>query len=129
MPVFYSKVQRNNPSSPDEPKEWYATLKRIALVKEKDVAKQIADETTLNRKEAEMALAQFEKVLIRELTNGNSVQLGDWESFRLTCSSEGQDSKENVRTDNIKKINIQFTPGKSLKEAIQKVTLRDITSM
>ena len=62
MPVFYSKVERRNPLMPEEPKKWYAVLKRIHMVKEKEVAKQIADETTLNRKEAEMALAQFEKI-------------------------------------------------------------------
>ena len=33
-------------------------------MKEKEVAKQIADETTLNPKEAEMAVAQLKKVLI-----------------------------------------------------------------
>ena len=76
MAVFYNKVQRADPTNRSETK-WYATLKRISMVKEKEVAKQISDETTINRKEAEMALAQFEKILIRELMNGNSVQLGD----------------------------------------------------
>ena len=66
------------------------------MVHEKQVASQIADETTLNRKEAEMALAQLEKVLIRELLAGNSVQLDDWSSFNLTCNSASHDQREQV---------------------------------
>ena len=62
-------------------KKWYASLKRITMVKEKQVAKLISEETTLNPKEDEMALAQLEKVLINQLLSGNSVQLGDWGSF------------------------------------------------
>jgi nucleoid DNA-binding protein len=61
------------------------------MVKEKEVAKQIADETSLNRKEAELALALFQKVLVRLLSEGHSVQLDDWASFGLSCHSEGKD--------------------------------------
>jgi predicted histone-like DNA-binding protein len=86
---------------------------------ESNVAKEISDETTLNRKEAEMALAQLEKVLINNLLSSNSVQLGDWGSFHLSCNSTGSDSKEEVTANNIKSLNIRFTPGKSLKDALK----------
>ena len=88
MAIFYNKIQRRNPSlKKDETKLWYPVLRRVDQVKEKEVAKQIADETTLNPKEAEMAVAQLKKVLINALTNGNSVQLGDWGSFYLSISA------------------------------------------
>jgi predicted histone-like DNA-binding protein len=99
------------------------------MVKEKEVAKQIADETTINPKEAEMVLSLFEKILIRELMNGNSVQLGDWGSFHLTCNSEGKETKEEVNAGSIQKVNIRFTAGKSLKEAMQKIIFKDIDSI
>ena len=129
MAVFYSKVERGNPLKPHEPKKWYAVLKRVTMVKEKEIAKQIADETTINRKEAEMALAQFEKILLRELMNGNSVQLGDWGSFHLSCNSKGYDKKEEVGGECIKKLNIRFTPGKDLKEGIKKATFKDAETL
>jgi predicted histone-like DNA-binding protein len=120
MSIFYNKVERGNPMDPQAPKKWYAVLKTIGQTGEKDVAKLIADETTLNRKEAEMALDQFEKILLRLLLDSHSVQLGDWGSFHLTCNSDGSDTKEEVGVTNIKNLNIRFTPGKELKEAIQK---------
>jgi predicted histone-like DNA-binding protein len=106
----------------DKTKKWYLTLKTISQISEKEAAKQIADETTLNRKEAEMALAQFEKVLISNLLASNSVKLGDWGSFHLTCNSAGADTKETLTAKNVKGLNIRFTPGKALKEAIGKAS-------
>ena len=128
MPVFYKKVQRSTPSDKGE-RKWYAVLKRISMVKEKEVAVRIADETTLNPKEAEMALAQFEKILIYELMNGNSVQMGDWGSFYLTCNSEGKDTREKVNANSIQKVNVRFIAGKSLKEALKKISFKDADAL
>ncbi len=122
MPVFLNKVERGNPLKKTDPKKWYVTLKTVTQLKESDVARQIADETTLNRKEAEMALAQLEKVLITNLLASNSVQLGDWGSFHLTCNSEGMDTKEALTASAVEGLNIRFTPGKALKEALMKAT-------
>ena len=59
MPILLNRIERGNPVT--KTKKWYATIKTVTQVKENAVAKQIADETTINRKEAEMAMAQLEK--------------------------------------------------------------------
>ena len=120
MPILFNKIQRANPQNRTAPKKWYPSLKTISQVKEKQVAQEIADETTLNRKEAEMALSQLEKILISNLLASNSVQLGDWGSFHLTCSSEASETKQEVNASKIKGLNIRFVPGKSLQEALGK---------
>ena len=120
MAVLFNKVERSNPINRSAQKKWYPSVKTILQVKEKDVAAAIADETTLNRKEAEMALSQLEKVLIANLLASNSVQLGDWGSFYLTCSGTPSDTKEEVTAANISGLNIRFSPGKALKEALAK---------
>ena len=119
MPILFNKVERANPQNRTAPKKWFPILKTISQIKEKAVAREIADETTLNPKEAEMALSQLEKVLIRNLLASNSVQLGDWGSFRLTCNSEGSDTQKEVTAGKINKLNIRFTPGKALTEALK----------
>jgi len=53
-------------------------------VKEREIAKQIADETTLNPKEAEMAVSQLLKVVVNILLHGGTVQLGSLCLFRVT---------------------------------------------
>ena len=129
MALIYNRVQRKNPMKPDEPAKWYPVLKTTKMVREKEVAKEIADETTLNPKEAEMALSQFQKIMIRTLLNGQSVQLGDWGSFYLTLHTEGSDTEAEATAAKVKKINIRFTAGKELREAIAKASFKDAATL
>jgi predicted histone-like DNA-binding protein len=92
------------------------------LVSEKEVAKLVADETTINRKEVEMALDQFPKVLLRLLLDSHSVQLCDWGSFRLTCSGKGAETAAELTAKNIEDVHIRFTPGVEIRDVLAKVT-------
>lgn len=118
MEFLFSKVERANPKDRFAPKKWYAVLRSRGRVSEKEVAKQIADETLLTPWEAEIALAYLEVVLIDCLLEGKSLQLGNWGGFYLTCNSAPSDTKEKVTAKNINKLNIRFVPGKALKEAL-----------
>ena len=129
MPILFNKVERSNPLNKTASKKWYPSLKTLSQVKEKDVAKAISDETTLNRKEAEMALGQLEKVLINNLLASNSVQLGDWGSFYLTCKGTPSDNKNEVTANNISNLNIRFSPSKSLKDALKNATFIPVESI
>jgi predicted histone-like DNA-binding protein len=91
MALFFKKVQRGNPSNPAAPKLWYPILKSLGLIKEKKVAELLADETTLNPKEAEMTLFQLFKVIIRLPINGHTVQLDELGSFRVTARGKGSE--------------------------------------
>jgi len=122
MSILFNKVERGNPQDSTAPKKWYPSLRSIDLVPEKEVAKLVADETTLNRKEVEMALDQFEKILLRLLLDSHSVKLGDWGSFRLTCNGEGAATADEVSARNIKGLNIRFTPGAEMRDALSKAT-------
>jgi predicted histone-like DNA-binding protein len=119
MAIFYNKIERRNPQEATAPKKWYASLKTIRQVREKEVAKLVADETTMDPKEVEMALDRFQQILIRLLLDGHSVQLGDWGSFHLTCNSVGVDTKAEVVAGNIKNLNVRFTPGTELTDALK----------
>jgi predicted histone-like DNA-binding protein len=129
MALFYRKVQRGNPSNPAAPKLWYLILKSVGLVKEKEVAKLLADETTLNPKEAEMTLYQLFKVVIRLLLEGHTVQLGELGSFRLTARSEGAETEDEANANKIKSVHVHFTASDALREQIQHATFKDIASM
>ena len=129
MAIFYNVVQRKNPSKPTDPMQWYIVLRRVEQKGEEDVAIEIADETTLNPHEARMSIEQMKKVLIRNLLNGHSVRLGSWGSFHLTISSKPSATEKEADASKVTKINIRFTPGKELKEAIAKAQLRNVKTM
>jgi predicted histone-like DNA-binding protein len=129
MSILYNKVERVNPARPENPKLWYPVLKSTGLVREKEVARRVADETTLNPKEAEFAVAQLFKVVTDYLLNGKTVQLGELGSFRLTVSSEGVATETEVTATQIKHVNIRFTASETLKEALQKATFMAVETL
>ena len=124
MTLLYKKIQRVNPLKKDEPRKWYPVVKSLGTLSEKEVAKRISDDTTLNPKEAEMALAQLEKVLVSGLLDGYTVKIGDWGTFQVTVNATGADTEKDATASKITKVNIRFTAGKSLREAAQKATFR-----
>lgn len=129
MSIYFNSALRGNPALPDEPKKWYPVIRSTGMKKERDVAKEIADETTLNPKEAEMAIYQLEKIMLRWLLEGKTVQLGELGSFRLTAKSSGVATEEDVTALQIKKLNLRFQPSKQLKEAIAKAQFVPVDSL
>jgi hypothetical protein len=65
MSILYNKVERGNPANPGVLKLWHPILKSTGMIREKEVTKRIADETTLNPKEAEVTATQIKNVNIR----------------------------------------------------------------
>ncbi|MDR1985311.1 MAG: HU family DNA-binding protein [Prevotellaceae bacterium] len=129
MPLFYNKIERGNPADTSAPKLWYPVLKSTGLVKEKEVARQLADETTLNAKEAEMAVSQLLKVVTKLLLDGHTVQLGSLGSFRLTANASGVATEAEVTAAQIKKLNVRFSESEELKDAVKKATFKDVASL
>jgi predicted histone-like DNA-binding protein len=129
MPVFYNKVKRGNPSNPSAPKLWYPVLKSTGLVREKEVARLLSDETTLNPKEAEMAIYQLLKVMVRLLLDGHTVQLGSLGSFRLTAHSRGVATEAEVTAALIEKLTVRFSESEEVKDNVKKATFKDVSSL
>jgi predicted histone-like DNA-binding protein len=99
------------------------------MIREEEVAKRLADETTLNPKEAEMSITQLMKVVAAALLNGSTVQLGDLGSFRLTAATEASDTKEGVTAAKIKKVQVRFTESEELKNALKNAKFVDAASL
>ena len=93
MAIFYKKMQRSNPLNRAIVK-WYPVLKSIGILKTKDLAKLMSDETTMNPKEAEMALYEMVKIFKRELKDGKTISIDDFGTFMLTAKTTGEDSQE-----------------------------------
>ncbi len=57
----------------------------------------------------------------------NIVDLGDFGTFRLSVKAEGSDSADEVTANNIKNVNVRFTPGKEFKLALGGVTFKKLS--
>lgn len=76
MSIFLKPVQRRNPLKPDEVMKWYPVQNTVKMVDESEVAELIADETTLNPMEAQMAIRQLRKIVQRLLLDGKRREAG-----------------------------------------------------
>ncbi len=63
-------------------------------------------------------LKSFIKVVPRELAAGKIVRLGDLGYLRVSLSSEGHDTPEEVSGNSVTKRRIIFTPGSKLKNML-----------
>lgn len=130
MPIFYNKTQRStNPSDKNAEKKWYPVAKSISPATEKEVAKIIADETTLNPMEAEMAIAQARKAILILLKAGRTVKLGDWATFRVTLRANGADTEEECTASKIKEVVPHCTFSQEFKEELQRASFQNTKSM
>ena len=102
MPLFFNKMQRRNPQDPEGERKWYVVLRSTGVADEQEMAKLLSEETTLNPKEAEMAIYQLFKVVVRQLLNSKTVPLGSIGTLRLTVSSEGADTEKEANANLIK---------------------------
>lgn len=127
--VILQQSAKGHPRDPKGARKWYAILKSVGQVDEHEVAKLVSDETTLNPKEAEMAVYQLEKVMERLLLDGHTVQIGELGSFSLTIISEACHGEKEVTPDKIKKLNLRFRAGKGIKAALENAKFRPAEDM
>ena len=123
MAIFYKKMQRSNPLNRAMVK-WYPVLKSIGVLTTKALAKLMSDETTMNPKEAEMAIYELVKIFKRELKNGKTITIDDFGTFYLTAKTTGEDTEEAVGAKNISGLNLRFRPNADFKNEIAKSEVR-----
>ena len=117
-------VKQKKASPKDGTVKYYPILKTIRQVGEKEVAQLLSEETTLNPREAEMALAQLEKVMLRLLMAGYSVKMGDWASFHVTATGEGSATEKECNGSKVKRIRVQCRMSKTFLEKLQGADLQ-----
>jgi predicted histone-like DNA-binding protein len=129
MAVFFNRIQRSDPRNPAGSRKWFLILKSLSTRRTGEVAQRMADETTMNPKEAELALYELVKVMKDILKEGSTVQIDDLGTFYLTGNSSASDTEGEVSAHNCKAIHIRFRPDEALQAEINKVQLKPIDKL
>ena len=93
---------------------------------ERGLAKYVASDTELSVREAETVIELLQKIVVRELLDGKKVKFGELGTFSLTVNSIGCDSVDEVDSDKIKRIKLNFRPGKNMKKAFSSATFLQV---
>jgi len=120
----YRVVKRSNPQKKDEVKQ-YASPVNAGRLKIKDLSKDIAARTTLNRGDIENVLISFVESLPTYLKVGMSVKLGEFGTMRLSLKSEGVEEPKKFDASKIQGVKIIFTPSSELKRSLQDIEFEE----
>jgi predicted histone-like DNA-binding protein len=122
MAVKFNVTQRANPLKPTALKKYYASTISAGEISLKQLSKRISSMSTVNSGDILAVLDLLNQVMIEELGDGNIVRFGDFGSFQISISAEGQDAADKVTAASIKGSKINFRPGKDLKNMLATVS-------
>ncbi|MFO7682738.1 MAG: HU family DNA-binding protein [Chloroflexota bacterium] len=121
MSVKYNVVPKKNPQKPEDPPRYYPVVKSSGRTSQRGLAQKGSQISTLSSVDLAAALETLLTLIPQELMEGNIVELGDFGSFRLSVKADGSDKEVDVRANNIKNVNVRFTPGKEFKLALSRI--------
>ena len=124
MAVKVKIVQRYNPQKKDEEKKFYAQSSVTGTVTLATLARRIANASMASRGDVLGVLTSLVEQIIESLEEGNSVKLGDLGSMRVSVSSKGVPTKEEVTAGNIKQTRIIYTPSTMLKTRLNGISFK-----
>ncbi|MFU2093181.1 HU family DNA-binding protein [Ornithobacterium rhinotracheale] len=114
----YKLVQKGKPGDSSAPKKWYANPVKSGVVNQKSLSKEIAGRSSLTSGDVSNVMQNLMELLPTKLMEGNSVQLGDFGTFRISFSSEGVENEKSFTVDKIKGLKIIFTPSTDFKKEL-----------
>ena len=118
MTVKFNIVERGNPSNREAPKKFYPSILSSGRVTTRELAEMAAQRSTMSSIDMMAAIERFLAIIPEQLAKGNIVELGEFGNFWLKTTSEGAETAEEVRANQITSILPRFIPGKQFKHTL-----------
>ena len=119
MSVNIKAIPRKNPQDFTLAPLFYAIVENKDKTDINRLTKLVSDGSTVRENDIHAVLIGLVNVIIDELSEGRSVQLGTLGTFRLSVNSESSPTADEVTVNNIKKTKILYRPGPSLQEKLK----------
>lgn len=103
---------------------FYAQIAPVEAVSLDDIVAEIEHSTTLSEADIKATLVALQYHIIRHITGGRAVRLGDLGSFRPTMTSRGVTEAKDVTAAQISSVRCRFTPSARMKKELQTDRLR-----
>jgi predicted histone-like DNA-binding protein len=117
MAIKVKKIQRRNPMNPEQSR-WYLVQEKSGTVDMARIVRDIQDRSALTAGDVRSVLDNLAEVLPVYLRLGQTVNLRGFGTFRVSVSSEGMDTAEELTARKVKNVKIAFIPAKELKQSL-----------
>ncbi len=121
MALQFNVVERQNPITKE--KKWYASPKQTGKRDLKSISKDLSDVSSLSAGDVQNVIVNLIDQLPKWLMEGISVRLDGFGSFRLSFSSDGAATRDDVTANMIKDVRIIFDADDNIKDRIQKTKI------
>ncbi|MDR2092883.1 MAG: HU family DNA-binding protein [Azoarcus sp.] len=118
MAINLKKLSRKNPRDMSRSK-WYLTQATSGTITLKELAREIEKQTAMTYADISSVLISLTELLTKNVKAGQIVRLGDFGSFRISVSSEGTETPEELTTRHVKNARILFAPGAEMKTELR----------
>lgn len=118
MPITFSTTAKKDPRDQTAAPKYYAITRSTGRADSVEIARQIARMSSLSTADSAGMVEAILAIISDELSKGHIVELGDFGSFRISVSSEGQASADEVTADKITEARVIFTPGPRFKDVL-----------
>lgn len=119
--MMYSVTKRQNPLDRKGDSKYYAMAAYGEEINVNDLAKEISKSCTLTPVDIVAVIESFLDKIPQYLKKSNRIRLNKFGIFKLSFSSVGQISKDDVSSKDIKNIRVLFMPSAELKKELSDV--------
>jgi predicted histone-like DNA-binding protein len=119
MSIKLKKLLRKNPQNPLEAQKWYLVQERSGSVGLAEIAKEIADRSSLTFGDVQNVLRNLLDVLPTYIRLGQTIHLEGFGSFHLSVSSDGKATPEELTAHAVRNPHLIFTPSVEMKKSIE----------
>ncbi|MCK9617823.1 MAG: HU family DNA-binding protein [Lentimicrobiaceae bacterium] len=126
MAVNYKPVPKKNPAKQDEHPKYYAQAVSTGDLSLRQLAKMITEVASVKSADTMAVLEALLDVLPMALADGKIVRLGDFGSFNLSIKSDGTEDINKLTSANIRKVAVNFRPGKEFTNALEHLVFNKI---
>ena len=117
-----------NPIHPEKGSLAYAKAKVNEVMSFRKFVQHIADHGGYTRGKVKGVLSDMCTCLVEMLLEGKKIQLDELGDFWISLSSDGAESCEKFTADNIKAVNIVFTPGVDFENLLSRAEFETVAS-
>jgi predicted histone-like DNA-binding protein len=121
MAVKLKKIQRKNPQDVSQVK-WYLTQEKTGTVGVQEIAREIEGRSALSLGDVQSVLSNLVEILPVFLRLGQTIKLEGFGSFRISVTSDGTETAEELSARNVKSVKMVFLPSVELKRSIEDIS-------
>lgn len=127
MSINYKIIARKNPRDLLAAPKFYGSVNSKGRRNMRFIATQIAERSSLNQMDVMSVIEGFLQIVPVTLTDGYTVDLGDFGTMGLIAKSNAADTAEDFNSSYLEGVKVVFRPGKLFKNELNNVEYTKIT--